>query len=74
MARYIFNTSGERLQELELVRNARSIYHVSVRRYRAFAGSVTEVPCEFEVSAESYHLNLRIAELRALSISIGGKP
>ncbi len=74
VARYIFNLSGERLQELELVRNARSFYRVSVRRYRAFAGSATEVPCEFEVSAESYHLNLRIAELRAIPAATGGTP
>jgi hypothetical protein len=61
-ARYIFTATGERWQELELVRDGRSFYHVNVLRYRAFAGIPGEVPCEFEVATSSHRLELRITE------------
>jgi hypothetical protein len=61
-ARYIFTPGGERWQELELVKNRRSFYRAFVRRYRTFAGYPVEVPCEFEVNAASYRVELRLAE------------
>jgi hypothetical protein len=62
-ARYVFTADGGRWQELELVRDGRSVYHASVRRYRAFAGVPGDVPGEFEVNAGSHRLELRITEL-----------
>jgi hypothetical protein len=62
-ARYIFAANGERWQELELIRNGRRFSHASIRRYRAFPGIPREVPCEFEVTAASHRLELRIVEL-----------
>ena len=63
LARYVFASTGDRWQELELVKNGRSYYHVTVRRYGAFGGIPAEVPCEFDVAAGPYRLDLRIVEL-----------
>lgn len=66
-ARYIFSAGGERWEELELVRDGHSYYRVNVRRRCAFAGVPGEIPCEFEVTAASHHLELRTTELSVSS-------
>jgi hypothetical protein len=66
-ARYVFAAPGERWQELELIRNGRSYYRATVRRYCAFAGVPGEFPCEFEVTATTHRLYLRMAELSVSS-------
>ena len=63
VSRYIFTPSGDRLQEMEIARAGRRLYHVSVKRYQRFAGFPREIPSEFEVLAPSYRLELRTAEL-----------
>jgi hypothetical protein len=66
VSRYIFTPSGNRLQEMEVARAGRRWYHVSVKRYRQFAGFPREIPSDFEVVAPGYRLELRTAELAVL--------
>jgi len=63
VSRYIFTASGDRLQEMEIARAGRRLYHVSVKRYHQFAGFRKEIPSEFEVVTPGYRLELRTAEL-----------
>ena len=58
----VFSADGSRWLELDLARNGRPYYRVVVKRYGHFPGS-PEVPVEFEVAAESYELELRVAAL-----------
>jgi hypothetical protein len=62
-ARYVFTAAGDRWRELEISRNGRACYRLLVRRQRTFAGAPGERPCEFEIDAGRYRLELRIVEL-----------
>jgi hypothetical protein len=66
VCRYIFTPSGDRLEEMEIARAGRPWYHVSVKRYRQFAGFPREIPSDFDVVAPGYRLELRTAELAVL--------
>ncbi len=63
VARYIFSRNGDRLEEVEVAREGRRLYHASVRRYQKFAGWTPEVPAEFAVTTPAYRLELRTADL-----------
>ena len=69
VSRYVFTPSGDRLQEMEIARAGRRLYHVSVKRYHQFAGFPREIPSEFEVVAPGYRLEIRTAELVVLEPS-----
>ena len=62
-ARYIFSADGARWQELNLLLDGKSFYRAAPKNFRKHPGTVTEIPGAFEVSAEAYRLELRIAEL-----------
>lgn len=62
--RYLFTPDGSQLWAIEWLEAGRRVYRVDVRGYRTFAGWSSEVPTELEVDAESYHLHLRIADLK----------
>ena len=63
MARYIFTADGTRWQELDLMRDGKTFYRAIPKNFRKFAGTRAEAPSSFEVGAEAYRLELRIAEL-----------
>jgi hypothetical protein len=60
---YLFSAEGNRWQELDLVQNGKTFYRAVPKNYQKFAGVAAEIPSSFEVSAEAYRLELRIAEL-----------
>lgn len=60
-AKYIMGDLG--WQELELERNGRTFYRATVKHRRRFTPGGPEIPDTFEVIAESYRLDLRIAAL-----------
>jgi hypothetical protein len=62
-AQYVFSPDGTRWQELDLWQDGKTFYRVVPKHFRKFAGTPAEVPDEFDVSAEAYRLELRIAEL-----------
>ena len=62
-AQYIFSPDGTRWQELNLRQNGKTFYRAVPKHFRKFAGTSAEVPDEFDVNAEAYRLELRIAEL-----------
>jgi hypothetical protein len=62
-AEYIFSPDGVRWQALDLMRNGTTFYRVEPKRFRKYLGASVEMPAEYEVSAEAYRLELRIAEL-----------
>ena len=64
-ARYIFSADGARWQELDLMRDGNTFYRAVSKNFRKFTGVSAEIPSSFEVSAKSYRLELRIAELTA---------
>jgi hypothetical protein len=64
-AEYVFSADGSRWQELDLARNGKPFYRAVVKHYLKFPGVAAEIPNEFEVSAESYRLELRIAALKS---------
>ena len=64
MAEYCFSADGARWQELDLVRAGKIVYHAEVKRYGKFPNVPVAMPVEFEVTAESYRLELRIAALK----------
>jgi hypothetical protein len=70
---YLFTADGERWEKLELSRQGRRVYHVSVRRYRAFPGHPAALPAEFEVDAGAYRLSLRIVELAVCDTARPGR-
>ena len=63
-AEYIFSADGSRWQELFLARNGKTFYRAVARHYLKFPAMAAEIPNEFEVSAESYRLELRVAALK----------
>jgi hypothetical protein len=65
MAEYIFSADGGRWQGLDLIQNGTTIYRAAPKNFRTFSGTSAEIPGGFEVSAEAYRLELRIAELAA---------
>jgi hypothetical protein len=60
-ARYVFGGAG--WQELELRRDGKTVYHATIKHRRKFAPGGPEIPDTFEVVAESYRLDLRVAAL-----------
>jgi hypothetical protein len=64
-AAYIFSPDGARWQALDLIQNGTIFYHAVPKNFRKFPGTSDEIPGGFEVSAQSYRLDLRIAELAA---------
>ena len=66
-ARWVFTPSGQRLQEIEVVRGQRRLYLARIRQYRQFAGFPRGIPAEFDVRAPAYRLELRTAALTVLS-------
>ncbi len=62
-ARYIFSADGARWQELNLLLDGKSFYQAVPKNFRKYPGTNTEIPGAFAVSAETYRLELRIAEL-----------
>ena len=62
-AQYVFSPDGTRWQELDLWRDGKTFYRVVPKHFRNFSGTSAEVPDVFDVSAESYRLELRITEL-----------
>lgn len=62
-ARYIFSADGARWQELDLLMDGKLFYRATPKNFRKYPGANTEIPSAFEVSAEAYRLELRIAEL-----------
>jgi hypothetical protein len=65
MAAYIFSADGARWQALDLIQNGTTFYRAAPKNFRKFPGMSAEIPGGFEVSAEAYRLELRIAELAA---------
>jgi hypothetical protein len=65
-AEYTFSADGVRWQALDLIQNGSTIYRAVPRDFRKFAGTPVEIPGGFDVRAETYRLELRIAELDAL--------
>jgi hypothetical protein len=63
MAEYIFSADGVRWQALDLIQNGSTFYRAVPKNFRKFSGTSAEIPGGFEVSAEAYRLELRIAEL-----------
>jgi hypothetical protein len=62
-ARYIFSRDGARWLELDLMHGGKTFYRAVPKNLRKFAGVSADIPGAFEVSAEAYRLELRIAEL-----------
>jgi hypothetical protein len=62
-ARYVFSANGARWLELDLLQNGKTFYRAVPKHFRKFAGASAEIPGGFDVSAEAYRLELRIAEL-----------
>jgi hypothetical protein len=62
-ADYIFSADGDRWQELDLMQNGKTFYRAVPKNFRRFTGVAAEMPSSFEVSAEAYRLELRIADL-----------
>lgn len=62
-AEYIFSADGSRWQELELAQNGKIFYHMVVKHYLKFPATAVEIPNEFDVTAKSYRLELRIAAI-----------
>jgi hypothetical protein len=62
-AEYIFAADGSRWEELDLAARGQTFYRASATHYLTFPGMATEVPGEFEVNAEVYRLELRLATL-----------
>jgi hypothetical protein len=62
-AEYIFAADGSRWKELDLVALGKTFYRAGATHYLTFPGMVNEVPSEFNVSAEAYRLELRLATL-----------
>jgi len=64
VAEYVFAADGSRWEELYLATGGTTFYRAEARHYLKFPAMTTEVPDEFEVSAESYRLELRITALQ----------
>ena len=64
VADYVFSADGSRWEELFLANHGKTFYRAVARHYLKFAGMAAEIPDEFEVSAESYRLDLRITSLQ----------
>lgn len=62
-AQYVFSPDGSRWLELNLSRDGKNFYHAVPGHFRKFQGAAAELPTSFEVQAENYRLELRIAEL-----------
>lgn len=62
-ARYIFSADGAHWQELDLLLEGKYFYRAVPKNFRKHPGVATEIPGAFEVNAESYRLELRIAEM-----------
>ena len=65
VAEYIFLADGSRWEELDLARDGKIFYRALAKRYRTLTGTASEMPSEFEVSAESYRLELHIAAFKS---------
>jgi len=64
VAEYVFAADGSRWEELYLAAGGKTFYRAVARHYLKFPAMTAEVPDEFEVSAESYRLELRITALQ----------
>ncbi len=63
IARYIFSADGAHWHELDLLLEGNYFYRAMAKNFRKYPGVATEIPGAFEVNAESYRLELRIAEM-----------
>jgi hypothetical protein len=61
---YIFSADGARWEELDLQARGQTFYRAVARHYLTFPGMTTATPDQFDVSAESYRLELRLAALK----------
>jgi len=62
-AEYIFAADGSRWLELDVRANGKTVWRAIMKNYQTFPGTTTEVPGAFDVSAERYRLQLRLATL-----------
>ena len=62
-ARYIFSADGARWLELDLLLDGKSFYRAVPKNYHKYPGATAEIPSAFEINAEAYQLELRIAGL-----------
>jgi hypothetical protein len=62
-AQYVFSPDGTRWLELNLSRDGKIFYHAVPGHFRKFNGVAAEIPTSFDVQAENYRLELRIAEM-----------
>ena len=59
VTRFIFSSHGERLEEVEKVRQGRREYQARFRGFRDLPGAPLGTPAEFDVIAPTYRLYLR---------------
>jgi hypothetical protein len=60
---YVFSADRSRWEELSLVRQGKTFYRAVIRRYSKWPALAAEVPAEFDVTAESYRIELRVTSL-----------